>query len=392
VTARYFWLGAGRDRAKAMAAYESILRTDSVVAVMVNLGEILRSRREFARAESLNVAAIRMTPQNGTAYGNAIEIMLDQGKTKEAAELVERLKAVSPKYAVARRTYLLSAQGDDRAARALVDSTMKLGGEARERIGIDGTRAFALMDGRLRDFEAATKEAVANASPLSFRRVFPLMVDIQIKGPTPANAARLDSAIARAPLREFPMVDRPYLDMATAYALAGMPDKARAMIARYESEMTDTSLRRVQQPEFHNTLAELALANNKPLEAIEEFRRADVTYDGAPANDCASCLSFNLGRAFDAAGKSDSAAVMFERYLATPGWYKADSEMDPLRVPAIRERLGQLYESMGKTDKAVENYRAFIDLWKNADPELQPRVADAKRRLAKLTPVEKPRP
>jgi hypothetical protein len=66
--------------------------------------------------------------------------------------------------------------------------------------------------------------------------------------------------------------------------------------------------------------------------------------------------------------------------------------MDPVRVPAIRERLGQLYESMGKTDKAVENYRAFIELWKNADPELQPRVADARKRLARLTPVEKPRP
>ena len=86
------------------------------------------------------------------------------------------------------------------------------------------------------------------------------------------------------------------------------------------------------------------------------------------------------------------AVLMFERYLATPFWLKMVPEFDPLRVPAIRERLGQLYESLGKTDKAIEQYRTFIDLWKNADPELQPRVADARRRLAKLTPVEKPRP
>jgi hypothetical protein len=66
--------------------------------------------------------------------------------------------------------------------------------------------------------------------------------------------------------------------------------------------------------------------------------------------------------------------------------------MDPIRLPAIRERLGQLYESMGNTQKAADEYRAFIELWKNADPELQPRVADARQRLAKLTPVEKPRP
>jgi tetratricopeptide (TPR) repeat protein len=391
VTARYFWLGTGRDRVKAMAAYESIVRTDSNVAAMVNLGEILRSRREFARAESLDVAAARLSPRNGTAFGNAIEIMLDQGKTKEAAELVEPLKQVSRSYSVARRRYILHAQGDDRAARALADSVMKVGGEGRERIGLVAARGFALTDGRLREFDALTKEENANALPLSYRSVFALLVDIQIKGPTPASVARLDSAVARVSLRELPMVDRPYLGLAIAYALAGAPGKARAMISRYQAEMTDTSLRRVQQSELHTALAELALASNKPLEAVEEFRRGDVAYDGAPADDCASCLPFNLGRAFDAAGKSDSAVAMFERYLATPGWYKADPPMDPLRVPAIRERLGQLYESMGKTDKAVENYRAFIELWKNADPELQPRVADARRRLAKLTPVERPR-
>jgi hypothetical protein len=33
-------------------------------------------------------------------------------------------------------------------------------------------------------------------------------------------------------------------------------------------------------------------------------------------------------------------------------------------------------------------YRAFIELWKNADTELQPRVNDARQRLARLAPVE----
>jgi len=65
--------------------------------------------------------------------------------------------------------------------------------------------------------------------------------------------------------------------------------------------------------------------------------------------------------------------------------------MDPVRLPAVHERLGQLYESMGNTEKAVQHYRAFIELWKNADAELQPRVTDARKRLARLTAVEKSR-
>jgi hypothetical protein len=51
-------------------------------------------------------------------------------------------------------------------------------------------------------------------------------------------------------------------------------------------------------------------------------------------------------------------------------------------------RLGELWENKGDKAKAAEYYAKFIDLWKNADPELQPKVADAKARLAKLTGVE----
>jgi hypothetical protein len=33
----------------------------------------------------------------------------------------------------------------------------------------------------------------------------------------------------------------------------------------------------------------------------------------------------------------------------------------------------------------VKHYRTFIELWKNADPVLQPKVTDAKQRVAALT-------
>jgi hypothetical protein len=31
----------------------------------------------------------------------------------------------------------------------------------------------------------------------------------------------------------------------------------------------------------------------------------------------------------------------------------------------------------------------FVDLWKNADPELQPQVAEVRKRLARLGDLEK---
>jgi tetratricopeptide (TPR) repeat protein len=217
------------------------------------------------------------------------------------------------------------------------------------------------------------------------------MIGVAVMGATPTLAARVDSTVDHIPFRELPMIDRPYLFSAALLARVGKPEKARAMLARYRSEMTDTSIVRVQADLFHGVLGEIALASGKPREALDEFRRGDIAFDGAPADECAPCLPFDLARAYDAAGKPDSAAMMFERYLSTPVWFKMDALLDPVRLPAIRERLGQLYEGMGDTAKAIANYRAFIELWKNADPELQPRVADAKRRLARLTQPEQPR-
>ena len=392
VVARYFGLGAGHDRAKAIAAYEAILARDSIPTVMVNLGEQLRGRREYARAEALNVAANRMRPGAGTALGNAIELEVDQGKLKEAAANLAPLALNSPSYGVAERWTVVYAQGDDRSIRSLADSVMRAGGDTRRRFGLEAAKTLAVEDGRLRDYATLAKETRAFAPPDPSSAIGDVALEVAVKGPSPSAVARLDSAIARVPFRDLPMIDRPYLFAAGALARAGNVEKARAMIGRYRAEMTDTSIRRVQEADFHGVLGEIALADGKPRDALAEFRRSDVGYDGAPANECAACLSFDLGRAYDAASKPDSAALFFEQYLATPFWGKPNIPLDPIRVPAIRERLGQLYESMGKTDKAVQNYRAFIDLWKNADPELQPRVADARKRLARLAPVEGSRP
>ena len=60
ITARYYALGPGRDRAKAIDAYTAIVQRDSGGGALVNLAEQLRQRREYAKAETLNLAAARL--------------------------------------------------------------------------------------------------------------------------------------------------------------------------------------------------------------------------------------------------------------------------------------------------------------------------------------------
>lgn len=90
----------------------------------------------------------------------------------------------------------------------------------------------------------------------------------------------------------------------------------------------------------------------------------------------------DVARGYDLAGQSDSAIVVYTRYVSTPWvwWLSSDGEF---RARTYR-RLGELYESRGDTAGAVTAYRKMVVLWKDADSELQPEVAAVRSRLAAL--------
>ena len=53
-------------------------------------------------------------------------------------------------------------------------------------------------------------------------------------------------------------------------------------------------------------------------------------------------------------------------------------------LAGTHKRLGELYDAKGDREKAISHLSKFVELWRNADADLQPAVADAKRRLTKL--------
>ena len=387
IAARYFSLGPGHDTRKAIEAYESTLRRgDTVATTLSNLGEQYRRMREYAKAEALNLAAWRMNPTAaGTPLGNAIEMQINQGKFDSAAANIPKLARISPIYALGSTYYFSWARGEPAGIKSATDSLMRPDVPAfYQDFARDASRGLALYTGQLGEARRLSAELARGAlARVVAERIKQEALEIVVRGPTPASAKALDEAVAQFPYLSAPIADRPYLDHAEALARAGLADRARALVARYRTDVTDTALRRWKEPALHHALGEVALAANLPREALAEFRRSDLTTDGSPASECAACVAYDLGRAFDAAGQRDSAAVMFERYLATPYYQRSRTELDPTRVPAIRERLGQIYDALGKPDQAAPHHRAFIALWKNADAELQPRVAEARRRLAK---------
>lgn len=103
---------------------------------------------------------------------------------------------------------------------------------------------------------------------------------------------------------------------------------------------------------------------------------------------CDWCALVPLADAYEAAGNPDSAIVILTRFVDMRRLSKAWSNSFDL-APS-HERLGRLFEAKGDRARASAHYAKFAELWRNADPELQPRVQAARQRIAQLRTARAP--
>lgn len=77
---------------------------------------------------------------------------------------------------------------------------------------------------------------------------------------------------------------------------------------------------------------------------------------------------------------------MIARYETWLGRRELDDRaaQDSRLLPRARERLGQLYDAKGDTEQAAVHHARFVEPWKDADAELQPRVGAARERLDEI--------
>jgi tRNA A-37 threonylcarbamoyl transferase component Bud32/tetratricopeptide (TPR) repeat protein len=384
----YLASGPGRDRAKAIAAFERQLELGEY-ANTNSLGIQLATRRSYARAESLAYARIKVQPGYATTYGNLVGWQIAQGKLNaaESSLAVFGQRFPNDPRILTSRAQLAFARDSFTAAGSMF-ARVPPGG--RRRVAVGALLQLAEMQGRMREqhqwlHERATLDSSPVSTPAQIADTLSAVHDdVWLFGTSAAHVRRIDDAVASPAFSARAVEDRPYLAVATAYAFAGQPDHARAMLARYTAEVKDTTRLRFEQPDFHNALAEIALAEHRVEDAIAEFRQGDLFPDG-PATACAACLPANLARAFDAVDARDSTMVMIERALAVPGIGRL---YIAVMIGPFEKRLGELYEAKGDRAKAATHYVKFVELWKNADPELQPKVAEVRTRLARLSDTE----
>jgi tetratricopeptide (TPR) repeat protein len=387
--ATYYQTGSGFDRQKAAEAWQQALAIDSTeVAALVNLANNYRSRRQLARAESL-YAAVNASPRaSQISWGNYAGTLLAEGKLAAADSAFAEVRRRFPnaQNAQASPAVMMYQRGQYDSVEAFWRARGTSGNPIVKLNGMANLVNALMLRGRMSDAQHLAVDVRAlnaargvPANPLADSINF-ASVQLWYYDRRDAAARALDAALTQTSLRSLPAEQRPYFTLAVLYARAARVDRAKSLIAQAESDLHGTSLLQVEAPNLHAALSEIAIAEHRPIDAVREVWKADSLPDG-PVGDCVHCIDVDLGRAFDLANQPDSAIAHWEAYLSYP---THEPGRDAIFLPGIHKRLGELYEAKGETQKAISHYTTFIELWKNADKELQPKVAEARTRLAAL--------
>lgn len=381
----FYYYSAVFDRVETIRVYRLILERDpDNITALNNLASQLNVLGQYAEAEALTRRGLQIRPID-VLYFNLIEALIGQGRIDEAKELVVRSLSdlpgnPSPEYQVAwipgvERDY----QAMDSLMREFLESKPRSlvwrwwGETARatsnEAMGkLAAAQAFRRRAMRISVERGIGGSAVIDATDLA-------LIDLRYRQDRAAAIATVDAALAQHPLAEMEPTDRPYAHLIRFFAEAGETGRARALENEFNREV-DAQLQRRDHVR-HPARGRLALAEGDTTTAIQHFRAWLTDHD-----NCSNCGMFELATTFDAWGQGDSALSWYQRVADTPGLWNPLNEHYALA--STYRRLGEIYELRGEREKAIHYYDEFVDLWKNADAELQPEVDQIAGRLARL--------
>lgn len=390
VEGTYYHSPLAYDLDKAIAAYEAAMEVwgRPFALALNNVALQYRAKRESERA--LQTWRRYLTFDSTTAFAlNVMNEMWATGRKDEAREYIEkrasRLMAGNPRIPIERARIasadLRPEEGEAILLRDLVDSALSPVISSYRSFGLaTRRRTQGKLRAALRDI--ARYGALNPTQDTTGSLPHSVLVRAEMmaweRENQPAARKLLDSIAAARPPGNASAIGYKWLELAIAYAIAGDAPKAKTLLASYEQRANVSTKRRdTQQLELARGWT--AVAERRYADAIVAFRNADV-------DACTICALAPLGMAYDLAGQSDSAVAVYERYLSTNFYYRDVS--DQRYLAGTYKRLGELYDARQDVPKAREYYQRFVDLWKNADPELQPRVDQVRKRLARLRPPD----
>jgi len=385
--AYYYQNGPEPSLDRALAAYDAILeREPDHMTALNNSGVVYMQKKDWIGAEERYRAAAHIKRPFGSTFFNLVLAQLRQGKVAAAESTQAEFRSRFPNHDdIWESEWIVRwGRGDERIADSIARATHRTARGVRQ-----GSRAawdiaaVAALHGRIREalrWQSEGHQVVYRASkapdrPLLVALDSALGVALFYQDPDRARGI-VRRALAQYPMTHMRPASRPWHELARVAAMTRDAQLAREALSGLEADIPALGLLR---PEAHRAYqrAWLALATARYDDAAREFQEAAPGIVGFLDRQ----VRVATADAFDLAGKPDSAIAHYEAFLAMPDPF-ADSYA--LFGAGTHKRLGELYEARGETAKAESHYAKFIELWKDADPELQPKVREVRERLAAM--------
>jgi serine/threonine-protein kinase len=365
----HFGLGRGAGRPDALAAFAQAIALDSAYAPaylhMVELAATLDDRAALRRYAD---AFLALHPRREDAIGarTVVRLTAPQTSVGEVGRLFDTLPAqVYPALIYAFRSATDSEEMGPLVWRRFVSGPMRDSFPGLEESGLSGLAGTLAYRAHLRE----AGDVLARRPGLMAWGTF---TDLALAGVVPAKDA---DAAFRQQLREGPTSETEGMAPRLGFPLPWWGARRDTVaIRRYAERLTARATRR-EAPLWDRYLydaagAYLALARADTAEAVRRLETLPakvgmVWYE-----------RLTLARLLAATGHERDALAVLDREFpwAVPvlphGWWALE-----------RARLA---ERLGERDKAIKWYGYVARLWRHADPELQPRAAEAREALARL--------
>ena len=384
LTAAFYYSTVDVDAAKEEAAYRRVLAISPANMVATNnLSLLLSKTGRPVEAESLIAPLVRASPDPGNMMLQLLVAQLAQRHDEDARRTLATMAETRPDlplYIWGRGIALAAIRDYEGAERAYRDLALKTRDPIFQSLASFGLSRIALTRGKLADSERETREGIE----VSERRGLPgvalasaadlALVAVVYRGDSAGALRIMDTALRQHPLEAVPALDRPGADIALVYAVAGQRARARQLLAAYESQVPE-GIRRGRW-EWYQARGWLALVEGRPRDAIAAFTQ------GRNADSCPDCGAWDEGVAYERANLPDSALAAYERAADRGTTWKPIADAWGL-APSLK-RLGEMYEGRGDKQRALQYYGRFAELWKDADPVLQPALREVRGRMAAL--------
>lgn len=389
---RYLAVAGYHDRVTAnlhatTEAYRRVLDLDPEDPVALNnLGLIHWRLGDLDTAAALLQSAADLPDAPPITYLNVVRTHLARARPQEAEAAAEALARRYPDHQATAdaRFWLYLDQGHDAGAvaalRPLLDDPARP--PADRALAHDRMARLALWRGRIEEARThldAAERAVRMAGPpydpfawrLSRAHAEAAVGDpelgVRLLRQPSVNGVMEGTAPAER-LRAF---------QAAVLATAGRGDEAEAALRGLEDDGSYT-LRGQDRARIGLARGLVHLLRGEAVEAVATLESA------RDAGRCRACFAAAMGHALREAGRLDEAVQEWEAALVGTDAFD-DAGLQLADRLWTLQRLPALYEELGDTVGALGHYRELVRLWHDADPEIRPRVEQARARIVALT-------